>query len=59
MARELDDAILHLRINELEIATLVFKSHGDAAAVVAYDALLEANKAHWLVNEIGTTGSGC
>jgi benzoyl-CoA-dihydrodiol lyase len=52
VARELDDAILHLRINELEIALLVFKSHGDPAQVLAYDAFLEANKAHWLVNEI-------
>ena len=52
VARELDDAILHLRINELEIATLVFKSHGERADVVACDAFLEANKAHWLVNEI-------
>jgi benzoyl-CoA-dihydrodiol lyase len=52
VARELDDAILHLRINELEIAMLVFKSHGDGAQVVAYDSFLEANKAHWLVNEV-------
>ena len=52
VARELDDAILHLRINELEIAMLVFKSHGDPANVVACDAFLEQNKAHWLVNEI-------
>jgi benzoyl-CoA-dihydrodiol lyase len=52
VARELDDAILHLRINELEIAMLVFKSHGERANVLAYDAFLEANKAHWLVNEI-------
>lgn len=52
VARELDDAILHLRINELEIAMLVFKSHGDAATVAAYDDFLEANKDHWLVNEI-------
>jgi benzoyl-CoA-dihydrodiol lyase len=52
VARELDDAILHLRINELEIALLVFKSHGDPAHVLSYDAFLEANKAHWLVNEI-------
>jgi benzoyl-CoA-dihydrodiol lyase len=51
-ARELDDAILHLRINELETAMLVFKSHGDSAQVLAHDAFLEANKAHWLVNEI-------
>src|SRR6185436_15973612 len=52
VARELDDAILHLRINELETAMLLFKSHGDRANVVACDALLEANKTHWLVNEI-------
>jgi benzoyl-CoA-dihydrodiol lyase len=52
VARELDDAILHLRINELETAMLVFKSHGDSAHVLAYDDLLEAHKAHWLVNEV-------
>jgi benzoyl-CoA-dihydrodiol lyase len=52
VARELDDAILHLRINELETAMLVFKSHGDRANVVACDAFLDANKSHWLVNEI-------
>ena len=52
VARELDDTILHLRINELDIAALVFKSHGERAQVLAYDAFLEANKAHWLVNEI-------
>jgi len=56
VARELDDAILHLRLNELDIAMLVFKSHGEGAQVpaqvLAYDAFLEANKAHWLVNEI-------
>jgi benzoyl-CoA-dihydrodiol lyase len=52
VARELDDAILHLRINELETAMLVFKSHGERANVLACDAFLEAHKAHWLVNEI-------
>ncbi|HEY4204392.1 MAG TPA: 2,3-epoxybenzoyl-CoA dihydrolase [Xanthobacteraceae bacterium] len=51
VARELDDAILHLRINELEIAMLVFKSHGDGAMVAAYDDFLDKNKDHWLVNE--------
>jgi len=51
-ARELDDAILHLRINELGLAMLVFKSHGDSAKVLAYDVLLDAHKDHWLVNEI-------
>jgi len=44
--------ILHLRINELQIAMLLFKSHGERANVAACDAFLEANKAHWLVNEI-------
>ena len=52
VARELDDAILHLRLNEPEITLIVFKSHGEAAHVLAYDAFLQDNKAHWLVNEI-------
>jgi benzoyl-CoA-dihydrodiol lyase len=52
VARELDDAILHLRINELQIAMVLFKSHGERANVLACDAFLEANKSHWLVNEI-------
>ena len=52
VARELDDAILHLRINELQIAMLVFKSHGERAHVMAHDAFLDANKSHWLVNEV-------
>src|SRR3954470_23585576 len=52
VARELDDAILHLRINELETAMLVFKSHGEGTEVLTHDVFLEANKAHWLVNEI-------
>ncbi|TAK48648.1 MAG: benzoyl-CoA-dihydrodiol lyase [Xanthobacteraceae bacterium] len=52
LARELDDAILELRNNEFEIGTLIFKSEGEAARVAAHDAFLEANKAHWLVNEI-------
>jgi benzoyl-CoA-dihydrodiol lyase len=52
VARELDDAILHLRINELETAALVFKTIGESAKVLRYDALLHANKDHWLANEI-------
>ena len=51
-ARELDDAILHLRINELEIAAIVFKTHGDPAAVIAHDEFLSANAGHWLAREI-------
>jgi benzoyl-CoA-dihydrodiol lyase len=52
VARELDDAILHLRLNELEMGTLVFKTQGDPAQVLAYDAVLDANKSDWLVREI-------
>jgi benzoyl-CoA-dihydrodiol lyase len=51
MARELDDAILCLRTNELEMGTWLLKTEGDAAAVLANDALMVANKDHWLVNE--------
>jgi benzoyl-CoA-dihydrodiol lyase len=52
LARELDDAVLHLRLNELEIGTLVFKSQGDPQLVLAFDAFLDANSSHWLAREI-------
>jgi benzoyl-CoA-dihydrodiol lyase len=50
-ARELDDAILHLRTNELEIGTWVLKSAGDPQAVLDVDASLLAHQDHWLVRE--------
>ncbi len=52
LARELDDAILHIRLNELETAAVVFKSSGDPAQVIAYEQFLDANKDHWLAHEI-------
>ncbi len=52
LTRELDDAILHLRLNEPEIGVLIFKSQGEPARVAAYDAFLDANKGHWLAREI-------
>jgi len=52
LARELDDAILHIRLNEFDVAAIVFKSAGDPAEVVGYEQLLEANADHWLVREI-------
>jgi benzoyl-CoA-dihydrodiol lyase len=52
LARELDDAILHIRLNELDIAAIVFKSAGDPAQVLAYDQFLDANNDHWLAHEI-------
>jgi benzoyl-CoA-dihydrodiol lyase len=52
LARELDDAILNIRLNELDVAAIVFKSAGEPAAVLAYDHFLDANKDHWLAHEI-------
>ena len=52
LARELDDAILDIRLNEFDVAAIVFKSSGDPAEVVAYEQFLDANKDHWLVREI-------
>ena len=51
-ARELDDAILHLRINELEIGILKFAAQGDPGKVVAHERLLLDNRHDWLANEI-------
>jgi benzoyl-CoA-dihydrodiol lyase len=52
LARELDDAILHIRLNEFDIAAIVFKSSGDPAEVIAYETFLDAHKDHWLTREI-------
>ncbi len=52
LARELDDAILHIRLNEFNVAAIVFKSAGDPSEVVAYERFLDANKDHWLAREI-------
>ena len=51
MARELEDAILHMRTNELDIGCWLIKTEGDAAAVLAMDATLLAQQNHWLVRE--------
>ena len=51
MARELDDAILMLRTNDLEIGTWVLKTTGDAALALGADAVLDANRGHWFVRE--------
>jgi benzoyl-CoA-dihydrodiol lyase len=52
LAREIDDAVLHIRLNELEIAAIVFKSSGEADQVLAYESFLGANRQHWLAREI-------
>lgn len=51
MARELEDAILQMRTNELDIGLWLIKTEGDAAAVLASDAVMLANQKHWLVRE--------
>jgi benzoyl-CoA-dihydrodiol lyase len=52
LARELDDALLEIRFNELEMAVIQFKSAGDPAAVLAFDDFMQANDSHWLMREI-------
>ena len=51
MARELEDAILSMRTNELDIGTWLIKTEGDAAAVLALDGVLMAHQDHWFVRE--------
>ncbi|MGE8682216.1 MAG: 2,3-epoxybenzoyl-CoA dihydrolase [Achromobacter marplatensis] len=51
MARELDDAILSMRTNELDIGTWILKTEGDADAVLAADAALQRHAGHWFVRE--------
>src|SRR5262249_38847697 len=50
--RELDDAILRLRIAEPLIGTVVIKTRGDHDAMLRVDELLLANADHWLVREM-------
>ena len=52
VARELDDAILHLRLNEPELGLLVLRTRGEAEHVLAHDAFLEEHKADWFVREV-------
>jgi len=51
MGRELEDAILQMRTNELDIGTWLIKTQGDMAAVLAMDATLLKYQHHWLVRE--------
>lgn len=50
--RELDDALLHLRVNEPLIGLVCLRTKGDAENVLAIDQTLAANRDHWLVREI-------
>jgi benzoyl-CoA-dihydrodiol lyase len=50
--RELDDALLHLRVNEPEIGLVCIRTEGNIENVLALDRTLAANRDHWLVREI-------
>ncbi|MDJ0778795.1 MAG: 2,3-epoxybenzoyl-CoA dihydrolase [Gammaproteobacteria bacterium] len=51
LARDLDDAILTMRTNELDLGTWILRTEGDANAVLAMDATLLAHRDHWFVRE--------
>ncbi len=52
LAREFEDAILHLRLNEMECGLWTLRTQGDPALLAAHEALLRDNADHWLANEI-------
>jgi benzoyl-CoA-dihydrodiol lyase len=52
MARELEDAILHLRANEPSVNIVLLRTEGDAQAVLAHDALLAAGNGDWAMREV-------
>lgn len=51
LARELDDAILHLRLNEMELGLLAFRTQGDPDLFATHEAVLANDADHWLANE--------
>jgi benzoyl-CoA-dihydrodiol lyase len=52
MARELDDAILSLRANQLELGLWIFRTEGDSKNIVAIDSALLSHRDHWFVREV-------
>ncbi|SMX50200.1 2,3-epoxybenzoyl-CoA dihydrolase [Maliponia aquimaris] len=52
LARELDDAILHLRLNEPELGLMVFRAQGDPEVLAGHEQLLMDNAGHWLAAEV-------
>ena len=52
LCRELEDAILHLRLNEMELGLWVFRTQGDPEKLAAHEAVLADNADHWLANEV-------
>ena len=52
LAREFEDAILHLRLNEMDIGLWVIRTQGDPEMLLQHEALLAENADHWLANEV-------
>ena len=52
MARELDDAILHLRTNEPDLGLWLLKTSGNREAVLAYDNFILRHQDNWFVREV-------
>lgn len=52
LCRELEDAILYLRLNEMEAGLWIFRTQGDPETLIAHQALLAENAEHWLANEV-------
>jgi benzoyl-CoA-dihydrodiol lyase len=52
VARELDDAILDIRLNELDVSAIVFQSEGEPGTVLDYDLFVDRQARHWLAREI-------
>ncbi|MGD2100904.1 MAG: 2,3-epoxybenzoyl-CoA dihydrolase [Acidimicrobiia bacterium] len=52
VARDFEDALLHLRVNELDIGTLLLKTVGDLDTVLAYDVFMRFHARHWFVREV-------
>jgi benzoyl-CoA-dihydrodiol lyase len=51
MARELDDAILHLRTNVREAGIWIVQTRGDIDSMLRIDAALDQHQEHWFVRE--------
>jgi benzoyl-CoA-dihydrodiol lyase len=52
MLRELDDALLELRLNETQLGILILKSRGNTETLLGYDALLQEAGSHWFLREV-------
>ena len=52
LCRDLEDAILHMRLNDMDVGLWVIRTQGDPKAFAAHEALLANNADHWLANEV-------